>query len=325
MNSRKLQILIVILTLCIIEAKGSNENVLKSSNSLNVTGLTSTKNFSKADNVQIDHSYKIPLPGFWVIVTILLAIFLPFKDDILKYVRRVTWKTTKKRLDEYTVKQIDKLKTNTKYIPEVFMEINDLKEKGRYFTDPLLFWEKAIENITKVDPIALNICLKKINMPVIKVKLPMGIKKRIGLFNLEKQSNNLITFLKEKIKEIENYKYKELKEKIDKDMEYIYQSIKHKFDYMPLYTHSGRRVLKLIELLNKKVLFITSKAGQGKTNFVCDFTEKVLLQKDQPCLFIPAKEFNYSTKDMNEIILNQVFGVECDISFKRFLKLYATH
>ena len=37
---------------------------------------------------------------------------------------------------------------------------------------------------------------------------------------------------------------------------------------------------KKFNLLNKQLIFLTEKAGQGKTNLICDFVDKVMIEKN---------------------------------------------
>lgn len=48
----------------------------------------------------------------------------------------------------------------------------------------------------------------------------------------------------------------------------------------------------LLQLMQKKIFLITSMAGQGKTNFVCDLIANQFRQFEIPCIFIPARELN---------------------------------
>jgi hypothetical protein len=47
-----------------------------------------------------------------------------------------------------------------------------------------------------------------------------------------------------------------------------------------------------IGLIRNKIFLVTSMAGQGKTNFVCDLVENQFRLFEIPCLFIPARQLN---------------------------------
>lgn len=49
-----------------------------------------------------------------------------------------------------------------------------------------------------------------------------------------------------------------------------------------------------LEYASKKYLLITKAAGQGKTNFLCDFTNNFLIRKGYLVLYYNAYQFNQS-------------------------------
>lgn len=50
------------------------------------------------------------------------------------------------KLDEFSRLEIGKEKRSRKYIPDIFIESTEIKEKLRYFSEPFLFFEKIVEN-----------------------------------------------------------------------------------------------------------------------------------------------------------------------------------
>ena len=64
--------------------------------------------------------------------------------------------------------------------------------------------------------------------------------------------------------------------------------------------------------MQSNIFMITAKAGQGKTNFVCDFTENFLWKKEFITLYFNAKDFNvFSMEDyVREIIVNNKYNIE---------------
>ena len=61
-----------------------------------------------------------------------------------------------KRARQITQELIDHNKKNKKYIPEIFVEEGEYKENFRYFSEPNLFINKVIEEITALDFRAVN-------------------------------------------------------------------------------------------------------------------------------------------------------------------------
>ena len=52
-------------------------------------------------------------------------------------------------------------------------------------------------------------------------------------------------------------------------------------------------LLESLKVMSSRILFIVGRAGQGKTNFVCDFAETVLLRRSIPCILFAGREFNH--------------------------------
>lgn len=242
----------------------------------------------------------ITLPSFWVFISLVIAALCfiialpPFIKWYKQYRKRITCEVVKKSLNEFTINRIVKMKSSTKYIPEVFMEIDDLKEKARYFTDPILFWQKATEDVNRLDFHTLNKYNRKFGLPIFNSTLPKNFKKNIKISEISERSKELIKFLESKISELDFYVYKNIKNKIHEDGQFNFQEQGLQYQFITLYQSKFREILNFVNLFNKRVLFITSKAGQGKTNFVCDFTENVLSKKEQLSLFLNAKELSFS-------------------------------
>jgi hypothetical protein len=56
------------------------------------------------------------------------------------------------------------------------------------------------------------------------------------------------------------------------------------------------------------VFLLTGPAGQGKTNFLCDFTERFLLRHDIPCAYITARQLSrIPHPDLTEVIRRLIF------------------
>jgi len=226
----------------------------------------------------------------------------PFVEWIRRLFKRLTPKIIKRSMSKFTMDQVEKMKSSTKYIPEVFMEIDDLKEKARYFTDPVLFWQKAIEDIDRLDFRFLNKLIGKFDLPTFEIELPREFRQKMRFSKIDENSNELISFLQRKITELEYYSDKNIKNKIPEDKRFLFEELRHNFQFIALYQSKLEDVLECVDLFAKKVLFITSRAGQGKTNFICDFAENVLLKKNQLSLFLAANALNSSELDIENVI-----------------------
>jgi hypothetical protein len=57
-----------------------------------------------------------------------------------------------------------------------------------------------------------------------------------------------------------------------------------------------------------RVFLLTGPAGQGKTNFLCDFTERFLLRHDTPCAYVSARQLSrIPYPDLTEVVRRLIF------------------
>ena len=191
-------------------------------------------------------------------------------------------------------------KKSKKYIPDVFVESNKAKEKARLFSNPLFFYRKIFDTLDSINYNGINEYLLMMGLDQIESCLTATIS--------DFQPGNLsdLQIFLGKLKnaiEIE-------KNKIMPYCEY-YRGREHKNFYVPDDKIAHRSILKVrimntssgilrkyddallqIELCFSRVLLITSMAGQGKTNFVCDFVENFCARFEVPVILIPARELN---------------------------------
>lgn len=65
-------------------------------------------------------------------------------------------------LNNQLQRKVEVQKHNKKYIPEVFLELNDIKEKLRFITQPVLFYKKEIEELKGIEFYFFNEVLEKL-------------------------------------------------------------------------------------------------------------------------------------------------------------------
>ena len=196
-------------------------------------------------------------------------------------------------------KEINQNKINKKYIPEIFVELGDIKEHLRGFSNPVLFFEKHLayvkmHNFEQYNQLLDFYGIKRIDN--------INCKTEVTLSNIDRVVNNLIC----QLKDIESY-VKELKS-FTKIRESVPEGKLPVFDVSypsnKLYYLSMEvdKRIKLFESLKNSQVLLLEKAGQGKTNLLCDFTENVLLRKTIPCLFISARYL--INGNFNDTLLN---------------------
>lgn len=206
----------------------------------------------------------------------------------------------KRELKVYTETQIQKNIKSRKYIPNIFVEEHDYKEDLRFFADPGLFLKKAIRQAKSYNFSEINIMLKSIEGEQINFeqydeefssekfnevfekfyKYICYAEEKIEFLNSRCESNSKLT----------TSEYYRNKQKLgNNSAKYLFLKIKEKLDYIRI-----------------RFILLTKNAGQGKTNFVCDFTANFLLKKNYFVLYYNAYEFKGNpwitiTKQMEQI------------------------
>ncbi|WP_228394016.1 hypothetical protein, partial [Chryseobacterium artocarpi] len=84
-----------------------------------------------------------------------------------------------------------------------------------------------------------------------------------------------------------------------------------------LFSYKLRDNLSDLESLKSKVALIKEMPGQGKTNFVCDFSQNFLLKLDIPCVFLLGTEID--ANDIRSSILKRVFPDGEEVTFVEFM------
>lgn len=159
-----------------------------------------------------------------------------------------------------------------KYLPDVFLEDSEFKECLRYFVSPFTFYPKLYHEAEKLNFDYYNqaCALKGRNILNFSVtgfsdKLPLP-----GFSDATKQLNSLLAYLGGKIFELEQQ---------HSNSAYFAQ-------------RKIKKIAKGVEYLQKKICLIKGKAGQGKTNLVCDLVENVILKRHIPFVYLNGNEID---------------------------------
>ena len=196
---------------------------------------------------------------------------LSIQQDIAA--RRIDPIELKNKLIEQTNFQIDKNIASGKYIPDTFMEISELKDHIRYFSDPTLFYDRIYKKVASFNFEHLNRQLSNEKKELFAFDTSsFSISENIDLESFYKQANNLFTYLKSK-----------------------HDELYHNKNRGWAHSHKIDRQATNIEYISKQLCIITANAGQGKTNFLCDFANNVLVRRNIPTLYINGYEIDASS------------------------------
>ena len=191
-------------------------------------------------------------------------------------------------------KQLLKEKKSKKYIPDVFTAIDSIKDAARYFSHPVHFAQKPLDEFHAIDSSFLDRLHAMLRISPIPLKLPRGFRAPKLLSQVSPKCAVLRPHLERLADQLDDY-YKErwqgIREQVPEDIRYVFDDARYLL-YGP--GCSTQRSIKSIAddllLMESRVFLLTSRAGQGKTNLVCDFAENVLLLHRIPCLFLTGRE-----------------------------------
>lgn len=188
-----------------------------------------------------------------------------------------------KKTNEYTQQQINKNKQIKKYIPDIYVEERDYKEMVRYFADPALFIQKSLNELLRYDWSVINDELTRKELPTIDFRRFTKIPDSISFYE---EIEELCHSLEEAVAIIEKA------EKNSEEVFYLNQYSQNRAIFYNNVKWYLKGILKLLKLIPVKYLLLTKEAGQGKTNFLCDFTENFLLKKGYNVLYVNASQFS---------------------------------
>lgn len=196
----------------------------------------------------------------------------------------------------FTRTQIEEVIKSGKYIPSVFIETIDIKEKLRYFCDPYIFIQKILDKVKyDLEETDTYSRLKKVYFPLDEISFPaLRRKKKLNKYieesrvQLQKIDHILEMFNEQGAGLLPNYL-----ELIPADKRYHHEYHKAFLYKTNLLERIKTEAQEDLNLLTGTMVLISSTAGRGKTNLLCDFSENYLLQKNKLCLFFLGRDFNY--------------------------------
>ena len=248
----------------------------------------------------------------------------------LEYALGNKYKEISKNIDTFTKQEIEKEKRSRKYIPNVFVEVIEIKEKLRYFSEPHTFFAKIIEQSDRELQNSFIISrLEQIHFPFEDPIRPRLNKKPKKTSSLIQQIEKYKKFLEQK-KAITNVLIKkggvgikpEFRSQIPAKYSHIHDYARYHLQYHSLFEHNIEEIQDDLDLLTNKLVIIKGVAGHGKTNLLCDFTENFLIKKKHKSLYIPAREFNYlGEQETIEQAIVRITLAEYDYQFSDVLRL----
>lgn len=241
-------------------------------------------------------------------------------ESILEYHFAVQQVPVGELINIHVQKQLAREKNSKKYIPDICVEVAEIKDRARFFSHPALFFQKTLDDVARLNFSEINRVLMKLDMQPVQLDWNYDSSSQATVTSVQDR----VESLREALQQIKNevYKYSfpwrcqtELDEKaVPPHKRYVYKDMKFFLGRVA----SGllldiENLLKSLEAISSRVLFIVGRAGQGKTNFVCDLAETVLLRRSIPCVFFTGREFNHvAPEGIAEYFVKSIFGSRVD-------------
>lgn len=208
---------------------------------------------------------------FWVAFTIFVFSISPF----------LFWRKTNK----FTRAQVDRLISNGKYIPGIFVELNESKEIVRYFIYSEKWKIRMINRYNFVYDNAYGDILKK-------ACDNSGVKFHLGRFTSMKVIESVVNAALELHS---NFRESKVKFKDDyKESQVLFEILYHPYE------EALKCIQQYCKAANVKYFILTGSAGNGKTNLLCSVSELLIALKE-PTIFLNAR-------DIEGDVLNYVFS-----------------
>lgn len=210
-------------------------------------------------------------------------------------------------------RQLDLETRTTKYIPDVFVETRATKSRARLFCHPAFFLGKTVSTLSQINLKGLNRVLSRAGLAVLAQPTLPSPESLRDLPDSRRAADNLAAQLADLSARLLPH------EKLDYGApapRTVPRSKKPYYDANKYHIQMGASGMRFSlqglcdELTSSSAaLFIlTGRAGQGKTNFVCDLIENVLWKHDVPCAYLSGRRIsNFSEGDVGEIVTRLIF------------------
>lgn len=201
-----------------------------------------------------------------------------------------------------------------KYIPDIFIETRETKNLARTFSHPVLFFRRTLDSLGRINIPSSNRFLNKAGLPTLPFPDLNSYCSTSTLADVNAAAAQLSEELSETTQILANYEKASRKEPppfpIKADCEPFYEENKYLFEWG---FGSGLKY-RLSDQLNElkaaqaRVFILTGRAGQGKTNLVCDFVENFLVKHEIPCAYLSVRKISsIQTPELGEAIQRLIF------------------
>lgn len=227
-------------------------------------------------------------------------------------------------------RQLEYEKHSGKYIPDIFIETRETKNLARTFAHPTLFFRRTLDSLGRINIPGSNRFLTKAGLPTLPFPDLHSYYSKNTLTDVNTAAAQLSDKLAETTAMLAKYEKESKGEQppfpIKAGCEYFYAENTyhvHSLGWGLKYRLSDQ--LNELKAAQARVLILTGRAGQGKTNLVCDFVENFLVKHVIPCAYLSVRKISsIQTPELGEAIHRLIFDGATH-SFLDAAKLLSAH
>lgn len=240
------------------------------------------------------------LHSFNEIIETIQHLWYVFAAIILIILIITSFSSIRKRSTKFTKAQITELKKSGKYIPGIFVELNECKEVLRYFLSGERWKGRAVKKYNFIYKNFYGDLLRQANNDE---KIRFHLNRRETLGRIEEAVVSALDY-HERFREGQV----KLKESYE-ESEYLFRIVYHP------YLDTLEELRNFVQASNRNYIVLTGSAGNGKTNLLCSIAELAINLK-QPVLFLNSRDIDGK---ISEYILD---GLRVQETLKKHPKVY---
>lgn len=244
---------------------------------LSATAMEDIKNPSVSSVIKLLSEISDTMQNLWWLVVLTVTILVLLFSLL----------SIKRKANKYTRKVISRLIDDGKYIPGVFVELNDTKEVLRYFVYSRKWKKRLIEGFNFVYDNAYGDILRK------------ACEKTNACFHLGRgvSPKGVMDAVNTAYDLHDNFRKSNVEFKSD------YEESKVLFEILHYpYTEALGSLVQYCKATNEKYFILTGSAGNGKTNLLCSISE-LLINLKEATIFINSRDIE---GDVFDFIVSQL-------------------
>ena len=247
----------------IIENK-KEQNFISTQSMPSATETECTEGVFFSEIIGLLSNFSDTIQNLWWLLTLGVALFILMNSLF----------SIRKKANKYTGEQIERLIHDGKYIPGIFVELNNSKEVFRYFVYGKKWRKRLIKDFNYVYDNSYGEILKK------------ACDNQNVCFHLNRMASTkeILESVNSAYEFHNNFQNSDIEFKQDyKESQILFEITQYPYNEML------GSLLQYSKVANEKYLILTGSAGNGKTNLLCSISE-LLVNLKQTTIFLNARE-----------------------------------